>query len=90
VSKPDKPQTEVEQLRQALERRPVIDQARGVLMAAYGCSPQQAWEILLSASQNTNIKLHTVAEQINAVAQDQPLSTSLQKAVDSALKALEP
>ncbi|MFF8590410.1 ANTAR domain-containing protein [Streptomyces sp. NPDC015220] len=59
-------QQEVEQLRQAIASRPVIDQARGVLMAAHCCTQQQAWDILREASQRSNTKLRTVAAAVTA------------------------
>ncbi|MFD6959298.1 ANTAR domain-containing response regulator [Streptomyces venezuelae] len=54
------------QLQQALTSRPVIDQARGVLMAAGGCSAEQAWEVLVEISQRSNTKLRQVAEMVVA------------------------
>nr|BFD85009.1 hypothetical protein StreXyl84_44100 [Streptomyces sp. Xyl84] len=60
---------EVRQLRRALVSRPVIDQARGILMAAHACTPQQAWDILREASQRSNTKLRTVAAAVTAGAQ---------------------
>ncbi|ANH91388.1 hypothetical protein A8713_09515 [Streptomyces sp. SAT1] len=59
-------QREVEQLRRAIDSRPVIDQARGILMAAHACTPQQAWDILREASQRSNTKLRTVASAVTA------------------------
>ncbi|WP_077795922.1 ANTAR domain-containing response regulator [Streptomyces sp. JHA26] len=59
-------QEEVEQLRQAIASRPVIDQARGVLMALHGCTPDEAWHILREASQLSNTKLRTVAAAVTA------------------------
>jgi anti-anti-sigma regulatory factor len=59
-------QEEVEQLRQAIASRPVIDQARGVLMAVHACTPDAAWEILREASQLSNTKLRAVAEAVTA------------------------
>ncbi|MFC4331888.1 ANTAR domain-containing response regulator [Streptomyces andamanensis] len=59
-------QQEVEQLRRAIASRPVIDQARGILMAAHACTPQQAWDILRGASQHSNTKLRTVAAALTA------------------------
>ncbi|PWJ09153.1 hypothetical protein DKG34_00650 [Streptomyces sp. NWU49] len=61
-------QAEVEQLRQAIASRPVIDQARGVLMATYGCTSDEAWHILREASQLSNTKLRTVAAALTACA----------------------
>ncbi|WP_053851199.1 ANTAR domain-containing response regulator [Streptomyces sp. NRRL B-24085] len=62
----DKLRTEVEQLRQAIASRPVIDQARGVLMATHACSPDQAWDVLREASQLSNTKLRKVAAVVAA------------------------
>ncbi|MGX1370241.1 response regulator NasT [Streptomyces canus] len=62
----DRLRTEVEQLRQAIRTRPVIDQARGVLMATHACSSDQAWDILREASQLTNTKLRKVAATVAA------------------------
>ncbi|MEU5088030.1 ANTAR domain-containing protein [Streptomyces sp. NPDC021356] len=79
---------EVEQLRHALDSRPVIDQARGILMAAHACSPRQAWDILREASQRSNTKLRTVAAAVTAGAQpDGPapaeeIRTALRTAVE--------
>ncbi len=61
-------QEEVEQLRQAIASRPVIDQARGILMATYGCTSDEAWHILREASQLSNTKLRAVAESLTACA----------------------
>lgn len=53
-----------EQLRESLASRAVIDQAVGVLMAEQRCGVTEAFEILRAASQNRNIKLRQVAEDI--------------------------
>ncbi|MET7472933.1 ANTAR domain-containing protein [Streptomyces sp. NPDC005648] len=60
---------EVEQLRRAIVSRPVIDQARGVLMATHACTPAQAWDILREASQHANTKLREVAAAVTAGAE---------------------
>ncbi|MDX2595099.1 MULTISPECIES: ANTAR domain-containing protein [Streptomyces] len=57
---------EIEQLRHAIDSRPVIDQARGILMAAHGCGPERAWDILREASQRSNTKLREVAAAVTA------------------------
>jgi anti-anti-sigma regulatory factor len=57
---------EVEQLRHAMASRPVIDQARGVLMAAHACTSEEAWHVLREASQLSNTKLRTVAAAVTA------------------------
>ena len=43
---------------------PVIEQAKGVIMAQRGCGPEEAFDLLRRASQRTNIKLHALAAQI--------------------------
>jgi hypothetical protein len=61
---------EVEQLRRAMATRPVIDQARGILMATQACTSEQAWNILREASQLSNTKLRTVAATVTASAEN--------------------
>jgi GAF domain-containing protein len=51
-----------EQLRQALESRPVIERAKGILMVLHGISADQAFEMLVEQSQHRNKKLRDVAE----------------------------
>lgn len=51
-------------LRAAMHSRAVIEQAKGVLMARQRCSADDAFAILTRLSQNRNVKLRTVAEQI--------------------------
>ena len=58
------PYTELAQLRRAMQTRPVIDLARGILMASFGLSAERAWEVLVSVSQHTNTKLHQVADDL--------------------------
>ncbi|MGI3197726.1 ANTAR domain-containing response regulator [Streptomyces sp. GLT-R25] len=60
--------TEITHLKRALQTRPIIDLARGVLMASFGLSAEEAWTVLVEASQHTNTKLRYVAEElVNAV-----------------------
>ncbi|MEU6680187.1 ANTAR domain-containing protein [Streptomyces sp. NPDC046925] len=54
------------QLREAMATRPVIDQARGVLMALGACGSESAWQMLVDTSQRTNTKLWRVAEMVVA------------------------
>ncbi|WP_329273720.1 ANTAR domain-containing protein [Streptomyces sp. NBC_01451] len=55
---------EVVQLRRAMQTRPAIDIARGILMASFGLSTEEAWNVLVAVSQNTNTKLHEVADNL--------------------------
>ncbi|MDX3752632.1 ANTAR domain-containing protein [Streptomyces sp. AK08-02] len=79
-------QAEVEQLQRAIESRPVIDQARGILMAVEACTADEAWTALRDASQHTNTKLRDVAEAIVTVSTGgppppEPVRTALRDAV---------
>jgi len=51
----------IEQLTGALTSRSVIDQAKGALRAVHGCTEDEAFGLLVTESQNSNVKLHTVA-----------------------------
>ena len=82
------PRIELVQLRRAMRTRPVIDLARGVLMASFGLFPEHAWEVLVTVSQNTNTKLHHVAEEIVSAVTGPPLSEALQQQLAATLAAL--
>jgi hypothetical protein len=56
----------VANLQVALVTRATIDQAKGILMAAQGCTPDEAFDLLRRASQRENRKLHDVAADIVA------------------------
>lgn len=53
-----------EHLREALESRDLIGQAKGILMARRACTAEVAFEALRKVSQHRNIKLREVAEQV--------------------------
>lgn len=84
------PLAELKQLRRAMETRPVIDQAHGVLMAAYRCTPDGAWSVLVDVSQRTNTKLHKVASALVATTQGDPLPEPLSGALRAALETAAP
>ena len=52
---------EIMHLHRALQSQPVIEQAKGLLMAQHGCTPDQAFAMLMQASQRENRKLRDVA-----------------------------
>jgi GAF domain-containing protein len=54
------------QLTQAMESRAVIDQATGIVMARSGVTAEQAFAVLVRQSQNTNVKLRTIAARLVA------------------------
>jgi AmiR/NasT family two-component response regulator len=43
---------------------PVIEQAKGIVMAQQECGPEEAFDLLRRASQRSNVKVHVLAEQI--------------------------
>ncbi len=70
------------------DARARIEQAKGVLMAAYGISAERAFDILVWRSQETNLKLRDLANRfLDAVAGKASLET--QSHVDQALLTLE-
>jgi AmiR/NasT family two-component response regulator len=57
-------QDEVEDLRATLATRPVIDQAKGILVGQKHCTPDEAFAMLTEASQRSNRKIRDVAQAI--------------------------
>lgn len=60
------------QLREALESRAVIDQAKGILMARDGVSADEAFSLLLKASQRGNCKVRDIAQTLVSEVQALP------------------
>ena len=56
------------QLKDAVVTRPVVDQAKGILMHAYGCDADEALRRLRQESQRRHVKVTEVAAQIVAAA----------------------
>lgn len=52
------------QLEEAIRSRAVVDQARGVLMQAMGCDPDEAFDRLRRISQTEHVKLSEVAARV--------------------------
>ncbi|MEW2299473.1 ANTAR domain-containing protein [Streptomyces sp. NPDC006655] len=78
-------QTEVVQLRRALRTRPDIDLARGILMAGFGLNAEEAWEVLVTASQHTNIKLHRLARAVVTTAEGASLPDRVRRELTAAV-----
>ncbi|MEZ0491102.1 ANTAR domain-containing protein [Kineococcus sp. TBRC 1896] len=57
---------EVARLRAALDNRPRIEHAVGIVMQLVGCDETVAWELLSGLSQHTNVKVRVVAEALAA------------------------
>lgn len=55
-----------EDLKQAMESRAIIEQAKGILMANSRCSAEEAFNTLVKASQRENRKLREIAAEIVA------------------------
>ncbi|MEV6765512.1 anti-sigma factor antagonist [Streptomyces sp. NPDC051105] len=77
--------TEVVQLRRALQTRDTIDLARGILMAAFVLTPEEAWSVLVATSQNTNTKLHLTARQLVDSIRGGPLPAATQEQLSAAV-----
>jgi GAF domain-containing protein len=59
-------------LETAMESRAVIEQAKGIIMAERRCTPDEAFAILSSLSQDTNRKLREIAATLVANAYTNP------------------
>jgi hypothetical protein len=57
-------QREAVQLRNAVESRAVVDQAKGILMHALGCSATDALDRMRRVSQTQHVKVTDVAKQV--------------------------
>lgn len=55
---------EINQLKQALDTRDLIGQAKGILMERFSINSQQAFQILTRASSESNIKLRDIADHL--------------------------
>jgi len=51
-------------LQESMEFRAIIEQAKGILMARQHCSADEAFDLLVAASQRENIKVRAIAERI--------------------------
>jgi anti-anti-sigma factor len=82
---------EVAQLRRAMQTRPTIDLARGILMAAsFGLSPEAAWSVLVRTSQNTNTKLHHLARDLVGSVRGGTLPEPVQRQLAAAVASTAP
>ena len=52
------------QLREAAQARALVDQAKGILMHAFGCSADEAFERMRKISQQRNLKMTEVAQRV--------------------------
>ncbi|MBC2904727.1 ANTAR domain-containing protein [Streptomyces cupreus] len=80
--------SEVAHLRRAMQTRPEIDMARGILMASFNLSADEAWNVLVMASQNTNTKLHRLAEGVVTTVKGPPLPDPLQRQLTTAVATI--
>jgi ANTAR domain/PAS fold len=75
-----------EALPDLFESRAAIEQAKGVLMAVYRISPDQAFRVLQWRSQETNVKLRALAVQLVVEVQELPgMSAAVQSKFDHVL-----
>jgi hypothetical protein len=63
-------------LSQALESRDLIGQAKGILMERFRVNSEQAFRMLVSSSQDTDIKLVEVARWLTQTGDHSPDGTS--------------
>ncbi|WP_372346644.1 ANTAR domain-containing protein [Streptomyces sp. KL116D] len=78
-------ETEVAHLQTAMQSRAHVDQAIGVISAVGRRQPAEAWDVLREVSMRTNIKLHSVAEQLVACAWSGVLAEPIRAELDRQL-----
>ncbi|MBW8798513.1 MAG: ANTAR domain-containing protein [Streptomyces sp.] len=78
-------QREIGQLQEAVVSHAVIDQAIGVVVSLGGLPPDLGFGVLRTVSQQTNIKLREVAEQIVGWPGGKELSEDIRQALKAAL-----
>src|SRR5215467_13022922 len=66
------------ELQDSLEPMPVIEQAKGIVMAQQRCGPDEAFDLLRRASQRKNVKVSVLAAQIVAQVASPPAEARVQ------------
>ena len=69
-------ESEYARLMARLETLPLIEQAKGVLVAQTGCDPDEAFALLKAASQRANVKVRDLAAEIVREAASGPATPS--------------
>jgi GAF domain-containing protein len=59
-----------DQLEEALSTRGMIEQAKGIIIAGQGCSADEAFQLLVTTSQRSHVKLHDLATELVERARD--------------------
>ena len=75
---------------QVVKSRAGIEQAKGILMAAYGIDADRAFQILTWRSQTTQVKVKTVAAQFMDALMGEGLSAETVSKIDSLLLGNDP
>ena len=68
------PTQELTDLRRKLESQVAIERAKGILMGHYRLDPDRAFAVLVRWSQNSNVKVRTIAEQLARAVEGRPTS----------------
>ncbi|WP_240967718.1 ANTAR domain-containing protein [Streptomyces composti] len=80
-------QSETEQFRDAVAARPLVDRARGILMARYGCTSDEAWDVLREAARLAGSTLPEIAAALtpDETATDSDPPDGIRQALSKAL-----
>ncbi|MFJ4616814.1 STAS domain-containing protein [Streptomyces sp. NPDC088812] len=79
------PRAQVVHLRRALRTRPVVDLARGILMASFALSAEDAWRVLVEVSRHTGTEPHHLARDLVAAVQGEPPAEAVRDQVAAAV-----
>lgn len=64
MSEPVLSALEEARLQHLLQTAAVVERAKEILMARFQCGPDVAFELLRGASQQSNVKVHVIAERL--------------------------
>lgn len=81
----DVQQSVTEAVAEVDRRRGVIHEAMGIIRMTYGVTSEQAFDVLKWRSQETNVKLRTIADQFVRTLVERPLALGIRTDVDHVL-----
>jgi len=57
-------------------------------MRVFGCPPEEAWRVMVRVSQNSNVKVRSIAETLLESAQGKPFPDDLRPHLAAAVQAV--
>ena len=79
-----------DQLEEALSTRGIIEQAKGIIIAEQGCSADEAFQLLVTMSQRSHMKLHRSSDRAGRTRQGPGRTRTACRAGNSGERGLTP